>query len=229
MTESIFIVGDVHGKFKQLLNKLPTQNNSPVEIICVGDLGIGFHPSQEMEQSQLKVLNGLFKARNITFYSIRGNHDDPDYFRGSTRVELSNLVLLDDYTTLEFGGKKLLLVGGAVSIDRLVRIENIDYWKDEGFILDESKISECDILITHSAPAWIGPCSENDIKYWTSRDPTLWEECVAERRAHNKLTRLAKPSRLYAGHFHGFYNVEHEGCNARILDELEIVECRLNL
>ena len=58
-------------------------------IISVGDLGIGFH-KKEKEQKQTENLNNFFKQKNINFYGIRGNNDDPSYFSGENRICLDN-------------------------------------------------------------------------------------------------------------------------------------------
>jgi hypothetical protein len=94
------------------------------------------------------------------------------------------------------------------------------------FVLDESKIVECDVLVTHSGPNWIGPFDKEGISGWCKRDEKLWDECLKERSDHNRLYELAKPKKSYLGHFHMYQAVEHNGCYATILDELQIVEHR---
>jgi hypothetical protein len=173
-----------------------------------------------------RILNEFFKLRNIKFYTIRGNHDDPSFFKGAGRLIYSNLEFLEDYTVKELNGDKFLFVGGAVSIDRRYRRENIDYWIDEIFKFDESKIVECDVLITHSVTTWIGPFDKEGLSGWCVEDETLWDECLKERLEHNKLFKLAKPKRSYHGHFHISTVVDFDDCWATILDELEIKEHR---
>jgi hypothetical protein len=53
---------------------------------------------------------------------IRGNHDDPYYFNNKV-FSYSNVELLEDYTILTVGNDNILCVGGAISIDRLYRLE----------------------------------------------------------------------------------------------------------
>jgi UDP-2,3-diacylglucosamine pyrophosphatase LpxH len=221
--DTILLVGDHHGQWDRLFEKINYYKINNCVLIHVGDGGEGF----KIKKKQLRefdLLNNLFKKHNIRYWSIRGNHSDPFYFNGN--IKLSNFELLDDYTVRELNGEKFLFVGGAVSIDRLYRREGLSYWRDETFVLDESKIQECDVLITHSAPSWVGPFDKQGISSWCEKDPTLWDECLTERKDHDTLLKLSKPKRSYHGHFHLYSQVEHNGTVATILDELQIIEHR---
>jgi hypothetical protein len=78
-----------------------------------------------------------------------------------------------------------------------------------------------------SAPQWIGPNEKSGIASFCEKDPTLWDECVAERLAHNRLFELAKPKYSYHGHFHVNDARVVDGCKAMIIEELGIVEHRV--
>jgi len=226
---AVYIVGDVHGHFGALLEYVDRFDLNDCYLICVGDLGIGFQYGTDGELAGILNLDKEFKKKNIIFMSIRGNHDDPWFWgigRNGWTVDHPNFKLLHDYTTMDINGEKFLFVGGGISIDRTVRRLGQTYWPDEVFILDESKIVECDVLITHSGPNWIGPIDKADISGWCKRDDTLWDECLAERVAHNTLYKLAKPKRAYLGHFHRWEAVEFNGCYTTILDELQIYQHR---
>jgi UDP-2,3-diacylglucosamine pyrophosphatase LpxH len=84
---------------------------------------IGF-TTPENDMRILEDLNEQLKKKNITMYAIRGNHDNPAFFKGDHI--LSNLKLLPDYTVLDLEGKKILLVGGAVSVDRVPRLTEMN-------------------------------------------------------------------------------------------------------
>lgn len=223
MENLIYIIGDNHGKYDSLFGKLDQYDIKDCTLIHVGDGGEGFI-SPEKQLRQFELLNNRFKKRNIHYLSIRGNHSDPAYFKG--QIALSNFELLPDYSVRELNGEKFLFVGGAVSIDRVYRKQDISYWSDELFVFDESKAVECDVLITHSSPTYIGPADKEGIAHWCNKDATLWDDCLTERKLHDKLFSVAKPKRSYHGHFHLYTQVEHNGCVSTILDELQIVEHR---
>jgi len=138
----IFFLGDVHGQFDYLNWKIKDNpdvfNNS--SIIQVGDFGIGFKYNESSEKISLKKLNDTCVKHNIHIYAIRGNHDNPSYFNQNHDPVYSNIHLVPDYSVLTIDGKNILCIGGAISIDRVYRIEGIDYWKDENFIFDEKRL-----------------------------------------------------------------------------------------
>lgn len=238
----IILVGDIHGKFQTLKDKIEAINISDCVIIAVGDIGIGFGNKQQTE-TLIEALDVWFQNRNILFLGIAGNHDHRSgYFDGS--INLSNFKLLQDYTYATIQGKRWGFVGGAISIDRCDRVKNVSYWEDEAFILREDLIQPCDVLVTHSVPWWLGPYDKQGIKYWLDKekstnkynhnkpfypdfyDKDLWEECKKERQDISELIRLSKCKQSYAGHMHLFAQVEQGGCLARIIDILEFVEYR---
>ena len=222
----IYVAGDSHGQFDALFRKIEHYDIKDCIFISLGDDGFGFI-SHDKQMRQFGLLNNRFKKRNIQWMGIRGNHQDPIYHKGLDRVVLSHMELLDDYTYKTINDQKFLFVGGAISVDRMYRKEGISYWKNEVFVLDESKIEECDVLITHSAPNFIGPVDKQNIASFCAKDPTLWDECVAERLAHNRLFELAKPKYSYHGHFHVNDARVVDGCKAMIIEELGIVEHRV--
>ena len=152
----IIFIGDVHGEFKELSNKLANTNVKNSTFIQVGDFGLGFK-RKENEAAELNTLNKRLKDLNNEMYVIRGNHDDPSYF--TSNRSYSNILFLEDYTLLKVEGKNILLVGGAISIDRSWRVLNNSYWLEEVFVYDKIKLENAlrnfdrvDIVVTHNAP-----------------------------------------------------------------------------
>lgn len=226
ITKPIIFVGDIHGLWGNLFDRIEARDIRDCYLIGVGDLGVGFRYSPEGEVAGFEKINEFFKSRNISFLGIRGNHDDPAYFKGEKRPRFSHFELLEDYTSLTLNGSKFLFVGGAISIDRLFRKPFVSYWPDEDFVLDKSKVVPCDVLVTHTAPTWNGPFDKEGIAFYCEKDPQLWDDCFKERKDMDRLLELAKPKHHYAGHFHTYCSVEHNGCLSRILDELQFHEHR---
>jgi Icc-related predicted phosphoesterase len=179
----IVFLGDVHGNWEVIRNFCA--RHSGFTIIQVGDFGIGFHHHLKC-QSKLRKLNQHLADSNNQLLAIRGNHDDPDYFLG--KHKLSNLYLLPDYTVAESGELgSILFAGGGVSIDRSERILNKSWWPDERPIYDESKIANCDILVTHAAPAaFVNACFYKDI------DPHWWVQELLCNRDLNAILKEEK-------------------------------------
>lgn len=219
--KEIYIVGDLHGNFGPMKISILHYNIRDCYLICVGDLGVGFHHPNR-EPSIWRDLNSFFEEHNITFLSIRGNHDDPKYFTGKDRIVHSNLELLSDYTCRNINGENFMFVGGAISVDRIDRIPNRSYWYNETFVLNYELVSQCDVLITHSAPLWNGPNDKSGISGWCNVDKSLWGECIQERKDHSSLIQLCAPKKHYCGHFHISSVSENNGCVSTILNIDEI-------
>jgi Icc-related predicted phosphoesterase len=221
--EKILVLGDHHGNYNRIFDKIYKNQIENCLLIHVGDGGEGFK-SRDKEIKTFNILNEKFKSLGIQYMSIRGNHSDPSYFDGS--VDLSNFKLLPDYHTEIINEEKFLFVGGAVSIDRIFRKEGSSYWSDEIFVLKPELVEKCDVLITHSAPSWIGPFDKESISSWCEKDKTLWDLCYKERIEHNELIKLCQPSKSYHGHFHASHWVDFDGCYSTILEIEEIKEHR---
>lgn len=220
--KQIFYVGDHHGDWGQLfwfINRLKIEN---CYLVSVGDSGIGFKIKKE-QLSDIKLLNKKFKKLNIIFMSIRGNHDDPSYYNGTDRIELSNFETIEDYTVMEHNGKLIQFIGGATSIDRSMRKEGVSYWSGEGLNFNGDKLQKVDTLITHTAPTWCFPQRFNQMVYdWAKDDGYLLEELILEREVMGEIFKVCQPSLHLYGHFHDSWNEEINGCKHRLLNINEI-------
>ena len=227
----VFILGDIHGRWRTLFYEINRQSAlRDCAIICVGDVGIGYNNNTFEEEASHRAYNDFFKERNITFYCIRGNHDNPRYFTDWNKIELSNFKLLHDYSRLIVNDQNWLLVGGAISVDRTFSIErdkksrgHTSYWRDETFNLDLSKIGNenVDVLITHLPPTWNGPSDKSNIENYCKNDKSVWPELVQERKNLDILIEATVPTSHYCGHFHFYSNVKNGTVNSIILDELQ--------
>ena len=127
--------------------------------------------------------------------------------------------------------KKILCVGGAVSVDRTLRKEDIDYWSNENFSYQEDKLNKVrgDIVITHSAPSFCFPQSKSEISEWLKNDLKLDKDITEERTLHDKLYEKLilngkHPSKWIYGHFHHSCRERVEETEFILLNELELLE-----
>ena len=128
----------------------------------------------------------------------------------------------------EVEGKKVLGVGGAISIDRVPRIvenhNSIKYgsskrywWKDEIFKLDLEKVEsirDVEIVVTHSCPDFVAPVVLNNnwpyiVKQFLPDDPPLEEQLKKERAEISELCNILRKNNniqyWFYGHFHKEY------------------------
>jgi calcineurin-like phosphoesterase family protein len=222
----ILFLGDHHGAWSQLLEIIADKKITDCYLISVGDSGIGFTDKKKQERIN-EQLNKEFKNRGIVFMSIRGNHDDPDYFKGSNKVSLSNFELLEDYTIINYEDKRIQLIGGAISIDRTARREGASYWKHEGLDFDKEKCEKVDILVTHTAPSWCFPQQFNEMVYsWAREDAYLLDELTDERAVVDEIFKICQPTHHFYGHFHSSWTETVNKCTHKLLNINELYELR---
>lgn len=228
----IYLIGDVHGQFKLLAARLIRMNIHNAFLIQVGDFGAGLKRDEALE---LDVVNQFLLSQNNKLYIIRGNHDDPSYFSESKTQ--GNITFLKDYSFLHADDQKILLVGGAVSIDRKERVEDNSYWKNEVFQFKEDELNKAlkcvnkiDIVITHSAPAEFLPNEiDENVRHFAERDMNLLSDLAKERSDHSSLmNHLQKhcvlPRFWYYGHFHKSLEGIFNGIHYRTLNAMEIFD-----
>ena len=241
----MYFIGDVHGigPLVQIIIKRGLKDSN---LIQVGDLGLGF---QEITRdiSNLKNLDEILLENNLQLFACRGNHDNPifwDKSKGLNLPKLHNLHLIDDYSVITVEGKKILCVGGGISIDRQIRKDDKPYpswWKDEEFKYDPLKINRIvnsenriDIVVTHTAPSFCYPRgvdapivnSWHDIELQHGNN--LKNELIYERKQvdilHTTITSAYKPTHWFYGHFHTSKTEVIKGVKFQALKINEICE-----
>lgn len=231
ITDNVFFVGDIHGAVTVVTDLARAIPENSI-IIQVGDFGLGFR-TDDVENRFLKHFNDkTLQPRNIHLIAIRGNHDNPARF--GAHASHSNLHLLQDYSVCTINGHRTVFIGGGISIDRSARWEGRDYWKDEGFVFDESKlaaIGNAEILVTHSAPESFNPVGFNEfVCGWIREDRKLdlYEndleaELLKERKKLQVVHSVLDPKVHVYGHFHRSVSERTgKGCLARLLDINEV-------
>lgn len=243
----LIFLGDIHGNFNYVQWYVKQHKLENCTIYQVGDFGIGF-TSEFNDMNTLRLLDQFLKERNIQMYAIRGNHDNPKFFDGHLKNHFENLHLLVDYDVIEIDGKKILGVGGAVSIDRKPRIKDqleydrmgkkVElYWHDEVFVLDEEKlktIEGIDIVVTHTAPDFCYPINKHGFNWlvdgFIQNDEKLKEDLLVERILVTKMSEILKEKNkvnhwIY-GHFHNSFIENFGDTHYRLLDVNEMFYLR---
>lgn len=186
----LILLGDLHGEFGTIKNILRENNNlkkdkhhkkpfdvnvdhvtNAVLVVC-GDCGFGFN-KQAYYETELRPIQNMLEEQNLILLFLRGNHDDPDYFKEvNGKFNFNNIKFIPDYSILKTDKTVSLCIGGAVSQDRSWRLkENIRlnrytrsfkrlvYWDDERVQYNHEMLLEVaksglnvDSLITHTIP-----------------------------------------------------------------------------
>lgn len=164
----IYVTGDTHGDINRFRQ---TEKNGNISIchgdylIICGDFGFIFD-DDDVEKEWLNELEHL----SYTILWIDGNHEN---FRAINKypVELwnggkihrirKNILHLMRGQVFVVEGYKIFTMGGAYSIDRYLRQEDVSYWKEELPTDEEYKEAvlnlysndkKVDIIISHTAP-----------------------------------------------------------------------------
>lgn len=215
----IFLIGDVHGNYSRIYDWIDRIADRGDTLISVGDFGVGFVP-----QWLLTDVGEEAARAGVNILAIKGNHDDPQPFRESRTFE--NLRLIPDYSIMNIEGKDFFFIGGAISIDRVWRIEGKSYWKDEAIVEDLSKVRgvQADIVVTHSAPSFCNPTTKDfsNIQWAIDADPSLKEELPKERayltEVYETLCESKVPESWWYGHFHTRLTENYKGTKFTCLD-----------
>ena len=163
----------------------------------------------------------------------------------------TNIELVPDYTVVTVNGDDILMVGGAVSIDRAGRKKDMLryaaqgndrelYWFDEEFVLDEEKLKEVAgvrYVVTHTCPHFAEPVNNIGIpthgwfvEGFCAEDPKLKEDLNKERDDMTKMYEILKEKNLiekwFYGHFHKAYAAYYEDTDFVLLDINEFKEIR---
>lgn len=156
----ILTAGDTHMMPQVALDINQKARESDAQaIIQVGDFGYKY---DNVEQGRQFLEN--CSQSDVPWIFIRGNHDDTNWLKqfnngelvGTEPIEVyPNVWWCPDGTLLEFENKKMLMVGGAVSVDAESRQAGIEHWDDEGisYSLLYQDIPEADILVSHDVPS----------------------------------------------------------------------------
>lgn len=133
LKKGIYITGDKHGNFKNMLDYLDNHIPHGSVVIILGDVGLNYY-SDIRDLINKEKLN----TSGYTFICLRGNHEarptgkekyiTNDYFGGTFIVEddFSNILYMidgNDYRfTVNEKRKKCLAIGGAYSVDKYYRL-----------------------------------------------------------------------------------------------------------
>jgi DNA repair exonuclease SbcCD nuclease subunit len=251
MKQRVFYLGDIHGNFNLIHQYVKLYGIKDAHIIQVGDFGVGFK-TVEKETRMLEMFHDILVKNNVHVWAIRGNHDYKPHFDNDP-FGFTNIHLIPDYTVLELVGKRILCIGGAISVDRKYRytkaqrVGNFDnqtlgvesWWPDELFILDRDKLGEMrdiDIVVTHTAPHYcepdntfgFGPFVEGIVR--ETGDTELKTDLLVERQQVTDAFTILKMNNNithhYYGHFHKTDVMNYDGIKHRLLNVNELWEER---
>lgn len=251
--KSVVISGDIHGDFNMLVNKLCVQYQMRDTLLIVaGDCGFGFEKKGYYESMVRRNAKRMSEANNWIVF-VRGNHDNPAYFDGKT-FSYKRFVAVPDYSIVKACGNTILCVGGAISIDRKMRLEKWEkyaerkarflekgplarnyYWPDEvalfrpDLLEQINQVSAINAVVTHTAPSFCELQTKNGLCCYAYSDDTLMDDVANERAVmddiYNLLKRQKHPITHWCyGHFHQSWHSSIDDVLFKMLDIMEMYQ-----
>lgn len=217
------------------LGSVPFQktNYNDSIIIISGNEKLGFNDIKYYE-SILAIINKALSKANAYLFFIRGNNDNPSYFKDEL-INLSNVKSIPDYSLIKISSKNILCVGGGISINRSWKMKHQElinsvalneskkiYWEDEAPFFDaeslkELKNTKINYVITHIAPTFSFP----DFSYkeipWVKTDKALIDDLENARLVMDNIyDYLIKNHNKPEAWIYGHYNIANVETRAGI-------------
>ena len=166
----IYITGDKHGDFSSIFDFCYKYKTTRKDIMIVlGDAGINYFAN-----SKDYILKNSLLQYPITFFLIHGNHEErPENISGYKKKkfhggivyyedEYPNLLFAKDAEIYNFNNNKVLVIGGAYSVDKPYRLLYGNNWypSEQPSLKTKNKVLEVlkknnnkiDIILSHTCP-----------------------------------------------------------------------------
>lgn len=204
----IYITGDTHREFYRLHDIEKNKNNM---LIILGDVGINYYLDERDE-----ILKERLNSYNIKLFCVQGNHEERpqnkstykevDMFDGRVFIEeeYPNLIFAKNGELYDIDNKKVLVIGGAYSVDKNYRIiYGYPWFKDEQLskeemdnILNKYRGQHIDIVLSHTCPLKYEP-TEVFIK-----DIDQYHVDKSMENFLDKIEQSIDYDKWYCGHYH---------------------------
>ncbi len=166
----IYITGDKHGDFREILYFCYKNKTTLDDIMIVlGDAGINYYADEKDY-----ILKNSLLQYPITFFCIHGNHEErPENIKTYKTKKFHDGIVYyeDDYPNIlfakdgevyNFNNHKVLVIGGAYSVDKYFRLENGYNWyeseqpneKTKEIVISKLRRmnNKVDIILSHTCP-----------------------------------------------------------------------------
>lgn len=166
----IYITGDTHGSFERVERFCERFGTSREDILIIlGDAGINFSGGWRDRMKK-----ELLESLPVTIFAIHGNHEQRPQTIGTYKEkmwhggkvyyeeEYPDLLFAKDGEVFELDGKKAIVMGGAYSVDKMMRLMyGYGWWPDEQPSEEikrdvERKLDELgwkvDVVLSHTTP-----------------------------------------------------------------------------
>ena len=207
MERNLIFVGDIHGELRTLVwTATQKYRLTDTDLVVLGDFGVGF--DKKIYADYLRCKNRLIR-HNIDIYTIRGNHDDPDYFNENSEIYkknkeiFTNLHFLEDHKVYNIGGLDIYAIGGGGSTDIIHRTPNKSWWPGEYIVPKPEKElpGKVDVIISHEAPLTFEPV----VTRFEETPEEQYNKIIEGRSYLDTVLKEVTCKYWYYGHYHKHY------------------------
>lgn len=206
--DMFYITGDTHGQFGRIGSFCHRFGTSKDDVmIILGDAGINFSGGihDRMKKEFLEFLP-------ITIFAIHGNHEQrpqtiesyqEKMWHGGVvyyEEEYPSLLFAKDGEVFELDGKQAIVMGGAYSIDKMVRLMyGYGWWPDEQPSDEVKKCVESrldklgwkvDVVLSHTTPLKYEPVEvflSGVDQSKVDKSTEKWLDKIEDRLVHHKI------------------------------------------
>ena len=209
----IYVTGDTHGDFDRIAHFCAQMNTKSSDImIILGDAGINFYGGwRDLHKKE------FISRLPITLFCIHGNHEqrpatiptysEQEWHGGIVYVEAQfpSILFAKDGEVYDLNGLQAIAIGGAYSIDWMLRIPGRSWWPDEQPSPEikarvEAKLQQLDwnvdVVLSHTVPLKYEPVEvflPGIDQQRVDKSTEQWLDRIEDRLQYGK---------WYAGHFH---------------------------
>lgn len=164
----IYVTGDTHGFQSKWEKEIEPILEAGDSILVAGDFGIGFFKAccrteeEFFDEISVKPYTVLFLDGNHEDFDRLGRYPIEEWNGGRVHKIRENIIHLMRGEVYTIEGKTIFTFGGGYSLDRLMRTEHLNWWKEEMPSKEEYANAEqnlakagyhVDYILTHTAPS----------------------------------------------------------------------------
>lgn len=209
-----YITGDTHGQFERIEAFCKRFETTKGDVmIILGDVGINYSGG-----SRDRMKKEFLDALPITIFAIHGNHEQrPQTIEGYQEKvwhggvvyceeEFPSLLFAKDGEVFDLDGKQVIVMGGAYSIDKAVRLMyGYGWWPDEQpseeikqYVKSQLDKLEwkVDVVLSHTTPLKYEPVEvflKGIDQSQVDKSTEKWLDGIEDRLEYGK---------WYCGHYH---------------------------
>lgn len=163
----VYFTGDTHGVMRKVRNFANqnelTENDT---IVILGDVGANYFLDWRDDVAKF-----MLQTSKTNILCIHGNHEArpsniesyhlTEWNGGMVWVEdkFPNIKFAKDGEIYDMEGTKYLVIGGAYSVDKQYRTQNVDWWEDEQpsdeikqYVEQQIEERDFDVVLSHTCP-----------------------------------------------------------------------------